>query len=93
MKMILAAGALLAALATSASAAPAGLGNSAAPDAGLTTKVATMICVRDDRGWHHMRGKDRVTCRPARPRGAEWGWRCEGPRCGWWHRMDSRWHS
>lgn len=93
MKMMIATAALFAGLATAASAGPAGLADRPVVDAGLTTKVATMICVRDDRGWHQMRGSRRVTCRPARPRGAEWGWRCDGPRCGWWHRKENRWNS
>ena len=38
-----------------------------------------------------MRGNRRSTCRPVRPSGRDWGWRCEGPRCGWWHRHDRRW--
>ena len=52
----------------------------------ITTTVATFVCTRDERGWHYMRGDRRVTCRPARPEGRFWGWHCEGPRCGWWHR-------
>jgi len=59
---------------------------------GLIDKTATYVCIRDDRGWHYMRGTRRVVCRPARPQGAFWGWKCEGPRCGWWHRNDRRWH-
>jgi hypothetical protein len=41
-----------------------------------------------------MRGERRVTCRPAMPReGAKfWKWRCDGPRCGYWHRHENRWH-
>jgi hypothetical protein len=58
----------------------------------LVTKAATFVCERDDRGWRYMRGDRRVTCRPARPSGRDWGWRCEGPRCGWWHRHERRWH-
>ena len=57
----------------------------------FTEKVA-MVCIRDDRGWHYMRGSRRIVCRPARPSGRLWGWRCEGPRCGWWHRNERRWH-
>ena len=59
------------------------------------TPIASFDCRRDDRGWHYMRGERRLTCRPDRPReGAAnlWGWRCEGPRCGWWHQKDRRWH-
>jgi hypothetical protein len=61
----------------------------------IATSVATFDCRRDDRGWHYMRGERRLTCRPDRPReGAAslWGWRCEGPRCGWWHQRERRWH-
>jgi len=58
----------------------------------LVTKAATFVCERDDRGWRYMRGDRRVTCRPARPSGRDWGWHCEGPRCGWWHRHERRWH-
>jgi hypothetical protein len=47
--------------------------------------------MRDERGWHYMNGQRRVICRPARPRGNFWNWRCEGPRCGWWHRNERRW--
>jgi hypothetical protein len=57
--------------------------------------IATDDCRRDDRGWHYMRGERRTTCRPARPReGAAsfWGWKCDGPRCGWWHQKERRWH-
>jgi hypothetical protein len=60
----------------------------------LATPVAAYDCRRDDRGWHYMRGEQRVTCRPARPEGGArvWGWKCEGPRCGWWHQHERRWH-
>jgi hypothetical protein len=61
-------------------------------DGSLVTKTATFVCERDERGWRYMRGDRRVTCRPARPAGRDWGWRCEGPRCGWWHRHERRWH-
>lgn len=86
-------GALLAGgcLATTASAAPLGA-RSPVEDQALISKVATYVCTRDDRGWHYMRGNRRMVCRPARPRGAFWGWKCEGPRCGWWHRNERRWH-
>jgi hypothetical protein len=93
MKTICAMGALVVGagvFAAAATAAPV----SRAPLSGdqLVTPAATYVCGRDDRGWHYMRGQRRVTCRPARPRGALWGWRCEGPRCGWWHRQNRRWH-
>jgi hypothetical protein len=93
MKTICAVGALVVGaglFSVSATAAPV----SRAPLSGdqLVTPAATFVCTRDDRGWHYMRGQRRVTCRPVRPRGAAWGWRCEGPRCGWWHRNNRRWH-
>jgi hypothetical protein len=69
------------------------IGSSAVPGAEpLVSKVATFVCVRDDRGWHYMRGERRVSCRPVRPRGVAWGWHCEGPRCGWWHRHERRFY-
>jgi hypothetical protein len=94
MKTLLAASAfaVLAGLAGSASAAPLGGAIDRVQGESLTTRVATYVCARDDRGWHYMRGSRRITCRPARPRGAFWGWHCEGPRCGWWHRNEHRWH-
>jgi hypothetical protein len=61
----------------------------------LTTSVAVSECRRDERGWHYMRGERRETCRPERPSEGGvrvWGWRCEGPRCGWWHQHEHRWH-
>jgi hypothetical protein len=76
-----------------AGAAPIGNGATLAPGAEpLVSKVAAFVCVRDDRGWHYMRGERRTTCRPVRPRGAHWGWHCEGPRCGWWHRHERRFY-
>jgi hypothetical protein len=76
-------------------AAPAGSTANRPATENLATPVATFDCRRDDRGWHYMRGERRVTCRPVRPSegGAKlWGWKCEGPRCGWWHQRDRRWH-
>jgi hypothetical protein len=84
--------ALLTGFAGSASAAPLGATGNGLAGETLMTNVATYVCIRDDRGWHYMRGQRRITCRPARPTGAGWGWRCEGPRCGWWHRNNHRWH-
>ena len=50
-------------------------------------------CRRDGRGWHSMYGERRRGCRPDRPRGdRHWGWKCDGPRCGWWHPRERRWH-
>jgi hypothetical protein len=82
-----------AALAGQAIAAPIGANKSVGAE-GLVSKVATYVCSRDDRGWHYMRGSHRMKCRPAIPHGGAkvWGWRCEGPRCGWWHRHDHRWN-
>jgi hypothetical protein len=77
------------------SCAPVGaapLTNNAPQTETIATTVATFVCSRDDRGWHYMRGSRRVTCRPAHPGGRFWAWRCEGPRCGWWHRNERRWH-
>ena len=58
----------------------------------IVSDIATFPCVRDERGWHHMRGDRRVSCRPARPHGREWNWHNDGGRYGWWHRRDRRWH-
>jgi hypothetical protein len=77
--------------ATTAMAAPGGPIHTTTNE-GLVTKAATFVCERDERGWRYMRGERRVTCRPARPSGRDWGWRCEGPRCGWWHRHERRWN-
>jgi hypothetical protein len=76
-------------------AAPAGSAAHRVTSQNLAAPVATFDCRRDERGWHYLRGERRVTCRPARPTegGAHlWGWRCEGPRCGWWHQNERRWH-
>ena len=74
-------------------AAPAGPATNKPVIECLATPVASYRCRRDDRGWHSMRGERRVTCRPARPdRNRMWGWNCQGPRCGWWHSRDRRWH-
>lgn len=84
----LALGSLLA-LASSANAltlAPIATGDS------IVSKTAGIVCGRDDRGWHYMRGDRRIVCRPARPRGRDWGWHTEGGRSGWYHRRDRRWN-
>lgn len=83
----------MAVLAGSAIASPLGVSGKPGATEALTTRVA-IVCIRDDRGWHHMRGERRVTCRPAMPReGAKfWKWRCDGPRCGYWHRHENRWN-
>ncbi len=91
---LVSAGVLVAATlwAGTAGAAPIGGGTRAPSAQPLVNKVATFVCARDDNGWHYMRGHRRVTCRPARPRGADWGWHCEGRRCGWWHRHERRYY-
>jgi hypothetical protein len=82
----------MAALASSAGAAPAMNNGQAVLDESLLTPVARYVCTRDDRGWHYMRGDRRIVCRPARPRGSYWIWRSEGGRTGWWHRRENRWY-
>jgi hypothetical protein len=43
-------------------------------------------------GWHRNPAPGvRITCRPPRPRGAYWFWRCGGGDCNWWHRRERRW--
>jgi hypothetical protein len=88
----LVAGSLLILAASSASAAAGPLSAGRPSEENLITRIATYVCIRDDRGWHYMRGERRMTCKPVRPSGRDWGWRCEGPRCGWWHRGEKRWH-
>lgn len=61
-------------------------------DSADVTQVARRDCLRDDRGWHYMRGEHRVSCRPSRPPGREWGWHIEGDRSGWWHLREHRWN-
>jgi hypothetical protein len=58
----------------------------------LTLKVADHDCLRDERGWHYMDKDRRRDCRPNRPEGKDWGWKCEGARCGWWHAKERQWH-
>ena len=82
---------ILAAACGSVSASPV-TGEKLSGDSIAVTRIAGYVCSRDDRGWHYMRGERRMTCRPARPSGKEWGWRCEGKRCGWWHRGEKRWN-
>jgi len=85
--------ATLVSFAGAAAAAPLSTASSGpSADNGLVSKTAAYVCIRDDRGWHYMRGKHRVVCRPARPRGTFWLWHCEGPRCGWWHKREHRWN-
>jgi hypothetical protein len=76
-------------------AANAALTNSTAVSfgqAGVIIRVAEHKCVRDERGWHYMENERRHSCRPKRPEGKDWGWRCEGKRCGWWHAKEKRWN-
>ena len=61
------------ALAGTAIAAPISGGTRAPATQPLLGKVGTFVCMRDDSGWHDMRGHRRVTCQPARPKGAYWG--------------------
>jgi hypothetical protein len=94
MKCLIATSALVgfAFCAGSVGAAPIGNSSKSLTVEDLTTTVTTIECRRDDRGWHSMLGNRRITCRPAHPGGKAWGWRCEGKRCGWWHRGEKRWH-
>ena len=59
---------------------------------GILVQVAEHDCIRDERGWHYMEKDRRRDCRPRRPEGREWGWKCEGKRCGWWHAKEKRWN-
>jgi|KBSSwiStaDraftv2_1062776.scaffolds.fasta_scaffold1905619_2 hypothetical protein len=93
MKKALLASLAFAGLVASAAAAGAGpLGSTAPAGESLVTNVATYVCIRDDHGWHYMRGSSRVTCRPERPKDHPqfWAWHCDGPRCGWWHKKEHR---
>jgi hypothetical protein len=58
----------------------------------FVTKVASRNCLRDEKGWHYMDGSKRHDCKPDRPSGKDWAWRCDGPRCGWWHAKEKRWN-
>lgn len=60
--------------------------------AGILVQAAERDCIRDEKGWHYMEKERRHSCRPRRPEGKEWGWRCEGKRCGWWHGKEKRWN-
>lgn len=85
----------IAASAASASAAPlAGLGKAPSAETGIVQVHGRHnSCQLGRAGWHRSpRYGGRVVCRPARPRGAYWIWRSEGPRHGWWHRKERRWH-
>jgi hypothetical protein len=69
-------------------AAPAPL-----PETSLVQKVHAChaICELGPAGWHYHIGPTckRVTC-GASP-GGPYIWRCDGPRCGWWHPLLFRW--
>jgi hypothetical protein len=91
---IVAAGTLLA---TGASAAPAGgLGNlpAVAPDSAIARVHGIhQSCQLGGAGWHRSPYPGvRVACRPPRPYGDYWMWRCYGGRCGYWHRHKKHWH-
>ena len=75
---------------SSASATPIGVVR--ADRSELTLKVADRDCIRDEKGWHYMEKERRRDCKPKRPEGKEWGWKCEGKRCGWWHAKEKHWH-
>jgi hypothetical protein len=75
---------------SSASATPIGIGGTDHSE--LALKVAEHDCKRDERGWHYMEKDRRRDCRPKRPEGREWGWKCESKRCGWWHAKEKHWH-
>jgi len=64
----------------------------AKPEASVIVQVAEHECIRDEKGWHYMEKEHRHSCRPKRPEGRDWGWRCEGKRCGWWHAKEKRWN-
>jgi hypothetical protein len=92
MKLILAAPIVLACAFSAPAVSAMGLPGKTQGTENLVTQTAAYVCVRDDRGWHYFRGRNRVVCRPVRPRGAYWGWRCEGKRCGWWQSRERRWN-
>jgi hypothetical protein len=60
--------------------------------AGILVLVAEHECIRDEKGWRYMEKDRRRSCRPKRPEGKEWGWKCEGKRCGWWHAKEKHWN-
>lgn len=85
---------LIAPIAT-ANAAPLGnLGTAPAVDSGIVQVHGRHnTCELGVAGWHRSpRRGVRIACRPHRPRGAFWIWRSEGPRHGWYHRKERRWH-
>jgi hypothetical protein len=80
---------LAAGAAAAAPAAPAPL-----PAMSLVEKVHAChaLCELGPAGWHYHVGPTckRVVC-GASP-GTVYIWRCDGPRCGWWHPLFRRWH-
>jgi len=78
---------------TAANAAPTNSTGQTLAQAGVIIRVAEHDCIRDEKGWHYMKKEQRHSCRPKRPEGKDWGWRCEGKRCGWWHAKEKRWNN
>jgi hypothetical protein len=60
--------------------------------ASVIVQAAERDCIRDEKGWHYMEKDRRRDCRPKRPEGRDWGWKCKEKRCGWWHAKENRWH-
>ncbi len=93
--LIVAAGLLSAGMmATSANAAAVSFAKDLAADAPRPAAEQVHFrhssCQLGAGGWHyHFRG-DRRSC-GRRPGLRFWTWRCEGPRCDWWHNRDRRW--
>jgi hypothetical protein len=92
MKNIFVAAAALAVIAFAGTANAAAV--NMAKDVGLNAPDTAVELVRHGgptcelgrNGWHyHSRRGERIECNP-RPQGRFYGWRCEGPRCGWYHR-------
>jgi hypothetical protein len=86
----------LGAAATSANALPASGPGDLAPavQSELLIQVHGVhrACVRGRGGWHRNPARGvRITCRPPRPRGVYWFWRCAGGDCNWYHRRERRW--
>lgn len=85
---------LVAPVATANAAPFGGLSKAPAVDNGVVQVHGRHnACELGRAGWHRSpRRGVRVTCRPFRPRGAFWIWRDEGPRHGWYHSKEKRWH-
>lgn len=86
--------AVVASLGTANAAPLSGLGKAPAAESGLVQVHGRHnSCELGVAGWHRTpRRGVRITCRPHRPRGDFWIWRSEGPRHGWYHRKERRWH-